>query len=64
MPDRTKSSTITFSSSVKMMLARTGGKQDPIETPSICLNKTLSKEKAVLVQESIKIFFECAFFVT
>ena len=42
------------SSSVKMMLARTGVKQDPIETPSICSNKTLSKEKAVLVQESIR----------
>ena len=43
MPERTKSSTITFSSSVKMMLARTGAKQDPIETPSICSNKILSK---------------------
>ena len=52
MPDRTKSSTITFSSSVEMMSARTGAKQDPIETPPNCSNKTMLKEKAVLVQES------------
>ena len=59
MPDQTKSSTITFSSSVKIMLARTGAKQDPIETPSICSNQTLLKEKAVLVQESIRSFLVC-----
>ena len=47
MPERTKSCTITFSSSVKMMLARTGAKQDRIETSSICSNKILSKAGAV-----------------
>ena len=44
----------TFSNSLSMMLAKTYPTDEPIDTPSTCSYKLLYKEKAVLVQESMR----------
>ena len=49
----TKSLTKIFSNSVMIKLARTGPKEDPIDTPSICLQILLLKLNAALEQESM-----------
>ena len=40
-----------------MILAKSGPKHDPIETPSICSSIVLLKKKAFMVQQSFKSYF-------
>ena len=60
MPNVINDSRVALSNSVMLMLAITGPSDEPVETPSFCLEITPLKENVVLAKQSLIRFLMCS----